>query len=191
VEKKIGLDMKVSYKPQYLSSNSEETVGEIIVKEKISKKISSEFNLENIYSKRISVLSGGEIQRFSIARCLAKEAELYLIDEPSAYLDVEERVSLAKIIKDFMLENEKMAFVIDHDLLLISYLADSIIVFSGESGRVGESSEVFPFERGIGELLKSLNITLRKDRELGRPRINKLGSVLDREQKKQGKWAIL
>ncbi len=187
---KINLDLKISYKPQYLPSDSEDIVRDIIIKEKIGKSISSEFHLEDIYQKRIKTLSGGELQRLSIARCLAKEADIYLIDEPSAYLDVEERISLAKTIKDFMMEKEKICFVVDHDLLLISYLADSILVFSGEAGKLGKSSEIFSFEKGISELLKSLDITLRKDKDSGRPRINKKDSVLDREQKRKGNWAI-
>jgi ATP-binding cassette subfamily E protein 1 len=187
---KIDLDLKISYKPQYLPSDSDEIVRDIIIKEKIEKSISSEFHLEDIYQKRIKNLSGGELQRFSIARCLAKEADIYLIDEPSAYLDVEERISLAKTIKDFMMEKEKICFVVDHDLLLISYLADSILVFSGEASKIGKSSEVFSFEKGISELLKSLDITLRKDKDSGRPRINKKDSVLDREQKRKGNWAV-
>jgi ATP-binding cassette, sub-family E, member 1 len=188
--RKLDLNLKISYKPQQLPSDSEETVRDIIIKEKIGKSLASDFHLEDIYQKRIKTLSGGELQRISIARCLSKEADIYLIDEPSAYLDVEERISLAKTIKDFMMENEKICFVVDHDLLLISYLADSILVFSGNPGKLGKSSEIFSFEEGISTLLKSLNITLRKDKQCGRPRINKKDSVLDREQKEKNKWAI-
>jgi len=182
---------KISYKPQYLSTDSNETIAEISRNEKIGRKLANIFNLEVFGMKKLKELSGGELQRFSIARCLAKEADIYLIDEPSAYLDVEERISTAKAIKEVMNEKEKTAFVVDHDLLLISYLADSIIVFSGESGKSGESSQIMEFEQGISKLLKSLDITLRKDAGSGRPRINKKESVLDREQKARGEWAVL
>ena len=131
-----------------------------------------------------------KLQRFSIARCLAKEADIYLIDEPSAYLDIEERISVAKAIKDIMFEKEKTAFVVDHDLLLVSYLADSVINFDGEPGVTGHAGEIKGFEEGVSELLKSLDVTLRKDEESGRPRINKKGSVKDREQKENKQWAI-
>ena len=89
-----------------------------------------------------------------------------------------------------MTEKEKTAFVVDHDLLLISYLADNIIHFSGKSGRYGNASSVLEFEKGISELLKELDITLRKDKESGRPRINKPESVLDREQKSKEEYAV-
>ncbi|MBT3398248.1 ribosome biogenesis/translation initiation ATPase RLI [archaeon] len=189
-EGKLDLKLDVSYKPQYLFTDSEEVVRDIMFKEKIGKKMASVFNLGVLAAKKVKELSGGELQRFSIARCLAKDADVYLIDEPSAYLDVEERISVAKAIKEMMVEKEKTAFVVDHDLLLVSYLADSIVNFGGESGVKGEASEIRGFEEGISELLKSLDITLRKDKESGRPRINKLGSVLDREQKGKGKWAV-
>ena len=189
IKTKLDLDLKISYKPQYLDTGSEEFVRDVMFKEKISKNLASMFSLEVLYHKQIKTLSGGELQRFSIARALAKEADIYLIDEPSAYLDVEERISCAKAIKEVMIQTGKTAFVVDHDLLLISYLADSVILFSGQSGIEGHSSEVYGFEKGISELLKQLDITLRKDKESGRPRINKKGSVLDREQKESGNYA--
>jgi len=185
---KLNLGLNISYKPQYLSNESENLVRDIIFKENINKKLASVFNLGVLIGKKLKELSGGELQRFSIARCLAKDADIYFFDEPSAYLDIEERISVAKAIKDIMLEKEKTAFVVDHDLLLISYLADSIINFDGESGVKGESSKVRSFEEGVSELLKSLDITLRKDSESGRPRINKKDSFLDREQKVKGQW---
>jgi ATP-binding cassette subfamily E protein 1 len=186
VEMDHGLE--VSHKPQYLFTDSDELVRNVMIKEKINKQVASMFNLEVLSMKKVSELSGGELQRFSVARCLSKDADIYLIDEPSAYLDVEERISVAKAIKHLMFEKEKTAFVVDHDLLLMSYLADSLIVFSGESGKYGKSSEVMGFEKGISELMQKLDITLRKDKVSGRPRINKKGSVLDREQKASGDW---
>ncbi|MFH0808611.1 MAG: ribosome biogenesis/translation initiation ATPase RLI [archaeon] len=187
---KLDLGLDISYKPQYLFSESEEFVRDIIFREKINKKLSSVFNLGVLAGKKLRELSGGELQRFSVARCLANDADVYFFDEPSAYLDVEERISVAKAIKDVMVEKGKTAFVVEHDLLVISYLADLIINFDGEPGVRGEASEIRNFEEGVGELLKSLNVTLRKDTDSGRPRINKRGSVLDREQKSKNRWAI-
>jgi ATP-binding cassette subfamily E protein 1 len=188
---RLDLDLDVSYKPQYLFTDSDESVRDVMFKEKINKKMSSVFNLGVLQEKKIKNLSGGELQRFSIARALSKEADVYLIDEPSAYLDVEERISIAKAIKDIMVEKEKTAYVVDHDLLLISYLADSVMNFDGISGKEGHAGKIITFEDGITELLKSLDVTLRKDEESGRPRINKRGSVKDREQKAANDWAAL
>lgn len=188
--KRLDLNLKFSYKPQYIDNNSEETVRDIVFREKIDKRLSSIFNIGVLYTKKISELSGGELQRLSIARCLAKDADVYFFDEPSAYLDVEERITTAKAIKELMIEKEKTAFIVDHDLLLISYVADSIINFNGESGVSGESSMIKNFQEGISNLLKSLNITLRKDKTTGRPRINKKDSVLDREQKNNEEFVL-
>ncbi len=190
-KQKLDLGLEVSYKPQYLFTESDELVREIMIKEKMNKKIASMFNIGVLQHKKVGELSGGELQRFAVARCLSKEADVYLIDEPSAYLDVEERISVAKAIKNLMVEKEKTAFVVDHDLLLVSYLADNIINFDGESGKHGSAGEIKNFEEGIGDLLKSLDITLRKDKDSGRPKINKRGSVLDREQKEKGNWVEL
>ena len=187
---KLDLGLDISYKKQYLFSDSEEVVRDICFREKINKRLKSTFSLGVLEGKRVCDLSGGELQRFEVARCLARDADIYLIDEPSAYLDVEERISVAKAIKDTMVERGKTAFVVDHDLLVVSYLADSVINFGGESGVKGEAGEVVEFEKGVSNLLRELDVTLRKDKESGRPRINKRGSVLDREQKEKGKWAV-
>jgi ATP-binding cassette, sub-family E, member 1 len=189
-EGKLDLKLDVSYKKQYLEGKSDDLVRDVCFREKINKKLRGVFNLGVLEGKKVCNLSGGELQRFEVARCLARDADVYLIDEPSAYLDVEERISVAKAIKDLMIEKGKTAFVVDHDLLVVSYLADSVINFDGEPGVCGNSSEIREFEEGVSELLKGLDVTLRKDKESGRPRINKRGSVLDREQKARGKWAV-
>lgn len=194
-EGKLDLGLDISYKEQYLFSDSEELVRDICFREKINKRLRSTFNLGVLESKRLKDLSGGELQRFEVARCLARDSDVYLIDEPSAYLDVEERISVARAIKDVMVERGKTAFVVDHDLLVVSYLADAVINFNEVRGledgvRRSEAGEVVLFEEGVGRLLKGLDVTLRKDKESGRPRINKKGSVLDREQKEKGRYAI-
>lgn len=180
--------IKISYKPQYLTTDSKEFVAEIIKKEKINNRFRTLFSLDNISLKRLNELSGGELQRVYIAKCLAKEADIYLIDEPSAHLDVEERLNVAKAINNIITEKGKSAFVVDHDLLFLSYVSDSLITFSGESGKFGMSSEVMNFSEGLNLLLKELKITIRRDKETLRPKINKLGSVLDREQKEKGEF---
>jgi len=187
-EKNLKLNLKISYKPQYVEYKGEETVAMIVKKEKINKRIISLLNIEQVLLSKMSNLSGGELQRVAIAACLAKDADIYLLDEPSAYLDVEERLQAARAIREIVSEKERAGFVIDHDLLFLSYLADSLIVFSGEPGKRGEASENYSFPEGINILLKQLNITLRKDEETGRPKINKPSSLLDKEQRASGEY---
>jgi len=192
-QKDIGLKLKVSYKPQYLESESKELVSAIIKKEKISSRLVSLLSLDQLLFRQINQLSGGELQKVALALCLAKDADVYLIDEPSAHLDVEERLQAAKAIEETVREKEKSAFVVDHDFLFLSYLSDLIMVFSGvpsKQGNQGNSSKPFQLEEGMNALLRQLNITVRRDPETGRPRINKPDSVLDREQKTKNKWFI-
>ena len=187
-EKNLQSKAKISYKPQYLEEESEDLVMDVIKREKINSRLISLLSLEHFMMRQLNQLSGGELQRLAIAACLAKDADIYLIDEPSAYLDVEERLQAARAIEETVKEKEKAAFVVDHDLLFLSYLADSMIVFSGEPGKSGSASNPYPIVQGMNALLKLLNITLRRDEETGRPRINKMDSVLDREQRKKGNW---
>jgi ATP-binding cassette subfamily E protein 1 len=187
-EKNLKVRLKVSYKPQYLEAINDDLVATIIKREKIDNRLVSLFTLDSIMMKTLKQLSGGELQRLAIASCLAKDADIYLFDEPSAYLDVEERLHAARAIEETIIDKEKAAFVVDHDLLFLTYLADSLIVFTGQPGKQGYASKPYDLIEGMNTLLKELDITLRKDEESGRPRINKKGSVLDRQQREDGNW---
>jgi ATP-binding cassette subfamily E protein 1 len=70
----------------------------------------------------------------AIILALAKGADTYLIDEPSAYLDSEQRVITARVLKRFVLNNQKTAFIVEHDFIMATYLADQVIVYEGEPG---------------------------------------------------------
>ncbi len=181
---------KVSYKPQYVNS-SEEVVFEIVQRERITKRLMSLLGLNKLLMQKLSQLSGGELQKVAVAACLAKEADLYLLDEPSAHLDVEDRLKVADAIRETIIEKDKGAFVVDHDLLFLSYLSDSMVVFSGDPSKQGISSTVKSIIEGMNSLLKMLWVTVRKDPETGRPRINKPNSVLDREQKLKDNWFMV
>lgn len=185
IDKKIT----VSYKPQYLSNDSTALVASVLKEatEKFDVQIIRPLGLKPLMTKRISELSGGELQRVAIAACLSKDAELYLLDEPSAYLDVEQRLAASKVIKERMEQSSKTALVVDHDLLFIDYLSTGLMVFLGRPAISGIVKGPFAMEQGMNLFLKDLNISLRRDKESKRPRINKLGSQMDRKQKEQGK----
>ncbi|MBI5393139.1 ribosome biogenesis/translation initiation ATPase RLI [Candidatus Woesearchaeota archaeon] len=187
---KIDLKMKVSYKPQYIENNSEELVINILHQAiaKYSNEIIKPLELEPLFTKQINQLSGGELQRVAIAECLARDATLFLLDEPSAYLDVEQRLSLSKIMRNLVETKAITLLVVDHDLLFLDYLSDRLLVFTGAPSFAGTSQGPFAMEQGMNTLLKEVNITLRRDEFSGRPRINKPGSQLDREQKQTGKY---
>ena len=142
--------------------------------------------IDELLPKRVKKLSGGERQAVSIAICLGREADLYLLDEPSAHLDANARMEAAKAIRRTMEANEKSAFVIDHDVYFIDILADSLLVFEGEGGKIGKAEGPFPLKDGMNRFLSGVNITFRRDHDSKRPRINKSESRKDREQRQAG-----
>lgn len=192
----IDEEIKVSYKPQYLEGDSEELVSNIL-KEAISKystQIINPLKLKPLLTRKINELSGGELQRVAIALCLSKHSKdekskmLYLLDEPSAYLDVEQRLIISKLIRDIMEKRGTSCMVVEHDLLFLDYLSQKLMVFDGEPAVKGKAKGPFEMEEGMSLFLKELEITFRRDEHSKRPRINKEGSVKDREQKKSGKY---
>ncbi|MEM4953134.1 MAG: ribosome biogenesis/translation initiation ATPase RLI [Desulfurococcaceae archaeon] len=142
--------------------------------------------LNRLLERKVEDLSGGELQKLAVSVTLAKDADLYFLDEPSAYLDVEERIAVAKTIRRIVEEKHKAAIVVEHDLLFQTYVSDKVMVFWGEPAVSGYSNKPVDLRDGLNLLLKHLEVTVRRDIESGRPRINKPGSVLDREQKQKG-----
>ncbi|MBI4919200.1 ribosome biogenesis/translation initiation ATPase RLI [archaeon] len=186
----INQQLKVSYKPQYLEIEEDELV-EFFLANAIAKyktQLITPLHLEQTFTKMLSQLSGGELQRVMIAKCLSENAELYLLDEPSAYLDIEQRLALSKIVRDFVEQKGASILVVDHDLLFIDYISDDLMVFEGLPAKEGSAKGPFNMRQGMNRFLKHLQITLRKDIETHRPRINKVDSVLDREQKRKNEY---
>jgi ATP-binding cassette subfamily E protein 1 len=141
--------------------------------------------------KRPSELSGGELQRVAIAACLGRTADLYLLDEPSAYLDVEQRLSMARVIRRVIEAREAAALVVDHDVLVVDYISDRLLVFTGEPGKVGQTHGPLSMREGMNLFLRQVGVTFRRDPQTGRPRVNKPESRLDREQKERGEYFYL
>jgi ATP-binding cassette subfamily E protein 1 len=189
-------ELKVSYKPQYISPQYKGSVEELL-KEKAEKsfdtslyhsQILQPLKMEFLLDRDITELSGGELQRVAIAACLSREAELYLLDEPSAYLDVEERLSVARTIRR-VIENRKVtAFVVEHDVVAQDFIADRLMIFTGEPGLHGFANPPTDLRDGMNSFLKNMEITFRRDPQTKRPRVNKEGSRLDRHQKKIGEY---
>ncbi|MFT4892801.1 MAG: ATP-binding cassette subfamily E protein 1 [Candidatus Nanohaloarchaea archaeon] len=186
-------DVSISYKPQYLEAQ-DETVEEALSKhtnvnsKRFENRIAEPLGLEKLYENNLNDLSGGELQRVGIAICLSKNADIYLLDEPSAYLDVEARVELGRTLKRFARKTEKPLMVIDHDLLMLDYIADRGMVFRGEPGVKGESTEPMKIGDAIDLFLQEVDLTFRKDPDTGRPRANKPGSQKDQEQREKGEF---
>jgi len=186
----VSQEVRVSFKPQYLEADSEELVVNFL-KEAISKynnQVVKPLSIPQLFMKKLNQLSGGELQRVAIAKALSEEADLFLLDEPSAYLDVEQRLLISKILKQVAEERGATMLVVDHDLLFLDYLSNKLMVFEGKPAVSGEAKGPFEMEKGMNLFLKDLGITFRRDVVSNRPRANKVGSVKDREQKKEGKY---
>ncbi|HLC81485.1 MAG TPA: ribosome biogenesis/translation initiation ATPase RLI [Candidatus Nanoarchaeia archaeon] len=186
----VSSAVKTAYKPQYLESDSELTVLEFL-QEAIARydhQLIKPLGIESLFSQKLSQLSGGQLQRVAIAHCLSQDAKLFLLDEPSAYLDVEQRLLISKIIRNLVRERDITVLVVDHDLQFLDYLSDRLIVFTGTPAKTGILQGPFSMEEGINLFLKNLDITLRRDPASQRPRINNKDSVKDREQRAEKKW---
>ena len=189
-------DSKISYKPQHVSSDFEGTVREWLDTEIGLSWGSGEFHtqviralqIDQLLDLRVKKLSGGELQAVSIAMCLGRDADLYLFDEPSAFLDANARMEAAKAIRRTMESNEKAAMVIDHDTYFIDIVSDSLLVFQGEGGKHGHAVGPLSLRKGMNLFLSEVGVTFRRDVESHRPRINKPSSRKDREQKASGEY---
>ena len=186
----------VSYKPQHIDVDMDCSVQLWLDSEIGGKWRSGEFNVnvikalgvDQLLPKRVKKLSGGERQAVSIAICLGRDADLYLLDEPSAHLDANARMEAAKAIRKTMESNEKSALVIDHDVYFIDILSDSLLVFEGDGGHYGKATGPYTLKDGMNRFLKGVNITFRRDHDSKRPRINKIESRKDREQQSSGDY---
>lgn len=189
----ISEHVSISYKPQYIKTEFDGVVHELLstvaaLTDSYKAEIVRPLGLEKLLEKQVSDLSGGEFQRVAIAICLSRDAELYLLDEPSAFLDVEQRLTLAKMINKIVEVREKSALVVDHDLLFLSQVGHRGMVFLGEPGVHGEVEKVDELKDALNKFLACVGVTFRKDPQTGRPRANKQGSQLDREQKEAGNY---
>ncbi len=193
---KFETELKVSYKPQYIKRDYEGTVRNLlseVAKEKFhtniyKAEILRPLDIDPIIDNSVSELSGGELQRVAIATCLSQDADLYLFDEPSAYLDIEQRLNFSKVLRRFIGDKGLMAVIVEHDLVSLDYTSDKAIVFSGRPSVSGIASPPLSLRDGMNRFLKEIGITFRREPESGRPRSNKLDSQKDREQKSSGEY---
>ncbi|MCU0633177.1 MAG: ribosome biogenesis/translation initiation ATPase RLI [Methanolinea sp.] len=190
----LALSARVSYKPQYIKAPSSDTV-EFYLRSCTNSFDSSLYQhdiiepltLRPLMQSPLDTLSGGELQRVAIAACLSRPAELYILDEPSAHLDVEQRVKITRMFRHHVDGRDAAILVIDHDIYLVDMISERILVFDGEPGIHGEATGPFEMREGMNRFLSRLGITFRRDKS-GRPRINKPQSYLDREQRASGEY---
>jgi ATP-binding cassette, sub-family E, member 1 len=193
---KVESQIKVSYKPQYITPDFDGTVRTFLEVNSPSLfthsfykgEIFEPMNLKYLLEKELSTLSGGELQRVATANCLVQEADIYLIDEPSAYLDSEQRMITSRTVRRVIEKSGKSAMIVDHDVYFIDMISDALIVFDGKPGIKGHAQGPFSLHEGMNMFLKDVDITFRRDEETRRPRVNKPDSYIDRKQRSEGEY---
>jgi ATP-binding cassette subfamily E protein 1 len=189
----------VSYKPQYLKASQAASLRERMVAlasdpqfdvAALEKELVPALRLDGVLDVALPDLSGGELQRAAVALSLARRATLYLLDEPSAYLDADERMSMARLIRRRVEHESATALVVDHDVYFLDLACDGLMVFApeGAAGTEGRGAGPFAMREGMNRLLRQVEVTFRRDPETLRPRINQEDSVLDREQRVKGEY---
>jgi ATP-binding cassette, sub-family E, member 1 len=193
----IEIGARISFKPQYLKQDYDGDVHSLlyvaynqnaIEGSKIEEQILIPMGIKKLYEKNVKNLSGGELQKVAVAASLMRQADIYALDEPSAFLDIEDRIALAKFLQRFIRAQGKSAIIIDHDIQLIDHVADSLVIFEGYPSLEGKASPPMQKEAGMNKFLKALSVTYRRDENTGRPRVNKEGGRLDRMQKDSGDY---
>ncbi|CAM8952083.1 unnamed protein product [Rhodiola kirilowii] len=192
-------EFHVSYKPQKISPKFQNSVRQLLnskirdsyMHPQFVSDVMKPLMIEQLMDQEVVNLSGGELQRVALCLCLGKPADIYLIDEPSAYLDSEQRIVASKVIKRFILHAKKTAFIVEHDFIMATYLADRVIVYEGRPSVDCTANAPQSLLTGMNLFLSHLDITFRRDPTNYRPRINKLESTKDREQKSAGTYYYL
>ena len=191
----LDFRLDISYKPQYIEIDQPMRVDAFLSSitddfgtSYWNTEVAKPLQLERIMERNLDDLSGGERQRVAIAASLSEDADLYVMDEPSAHLDVEQRVQATTAIRRYAENHDETVLVIDHDIYMIDLLADRLMVFDGEPSEYGHAGVPQEMRAGMNDFLEDLDITFRRDERTKRPRINKPDSQLDRKQKKQGEY---
>ncbi len=191
---KLDFGIRVSYKPQMIE-RADKTVNDALSSIKSGfnedqnwRDIVDKLEVNKLLNKNIKNLSGGELQKIAILSTIMRDAELYMLDEPSANLDIEDRLIITDILNSFIKTNKKAAIIVDHDLTFLDSITSRIILFQGTPGKNGFVEGLLNKRDALNRMLKNSDITIRRDSETGRPRINTPGSRLDLEQKSEGEF---
>lgn len=136
----------------------------------IVKRSMAETGVEGFAERTIDELSGGERQRVLIARALAQEPKIMLLDEPTLHLDVNHQFDLMELIRRLATERNMLVIIVTHDIMLAARFCDRLIMM--EHGKIVSSgmtkdvltednlSKVFEIEAKVSydERIDGLNV---------------------------------
>jgi len=153
-------NLKAIIKPQYVDHIPKaipkgSTVTQILEakdERKVREAHIKELELEAVLARPVADLSGGELQRFATCVVCVQEADVYMFDEPSSYLDVRQRLRASRVIRD-LLKFENYIIVVEHDLAVIDYMSDFVCCLWGAPGAYGVVTMPFSVREGINIFL--------------------------------------
>ena len=132
--------------------------------EKISQHLIGLVGLSGFENTYPNALSGGMKQRVAIARTLANDPEILLMDEPFGALDYQTRWSMQELLLNIWDETRKTVLFVSHDIEEALFLADRVVVMTGRPGQVKEEV-IVPFDRPRKTELKATSdfVALKSD----------------------------
>lgn len=155
-------NLKAIIKPQYVDHIPKAVKGQVleIMASKSQRNnlewVMTELDLNHVKDRTVDVLSGGELQRFAIGVVIVQNADVYMFDEPSSYLDVKQRLKAASCIRTIVQGAEglqRFVLVVEHDLAVLDYLSDYICCLYGTPSAYGVVTMPFSVREGINIFL--------------------------------------
>ena len=151
-------DLKAVMKPQYVDQIPRAVKGSVksLLDKKDSTKLQDDvcasLDLLKIRDRNVDQLSGGELQRFAIALVCITQADIYMFDEPSSYLDVKQRLNAGAAIRA-LVNPSRYNIVVEHDLAVLDYLSDYVCCLYGVPGAYGVVTMPSSVREGINIFL--------------------------------------
>jgi len=115
-------------------------------------------HIENIIQKKYSELSDGQLQKVMIARALAQNTDLIVLDEPTAHLDIQNKVEIFKLLKTLSQEHQKTIIISSHEIHLALQLADHLWLMK-EEGIIHGDTEKLIANGSVSSLFASNLVT--------------------------------
>ncbi|KAG1077038.1 hypothetical protein G6F42_025114 [Rhizopus arrhizus] len=151
-------NLKAIIKPQYVDHIPKVVSGQVhkLLEDKHERNNLEEMidylDLKDVLQREVGQLSGGELQRFAIGVVAVQQADVYMFDEPSSYLDVKQRLNAARVIRS-LLSSSTYIICVEHDLSVLDYLSDYICILYGRPSAYGVVTLPYSVREGINIFL--------------------------------------
>ncbi|MEM8999294.1 MAG: ABC transporter ATP-binding protein [Bacteroidota bacterium] len=98
--------------------------------------------IQNFTSKKCYQLSDGQLQKVMVARAVAQDTPIILLDEPTTHLDLYHKISIIKLLRQLAHQNQKTIIFTTHEIELALQLCDNILILDGKSNPFGTSKSL-------------------------------------------------